>query len=181
MERQPDQRDELEIEDTVSKYDLDEEEHGCQLCLCLRCASYDSYSYRTPTREERYRVFHQECSTCTPSSPDSLNNLCLFCQHLRLRHIFSCANQPLRLLAIKLDPLAKAPNETKCPFCRFVVGSISNWNYGARSLRSCSFAMCTLFVSKYNWINLSTLDGQVIGINVNDIQGVHSTRALGMF
>lgn len=50
------------------------------------------------TYEEVHKLFHSECKSCDEAERTSQTELCLFCQHFRLRHLINCSKDTLYVL-----------------------------------------------------------------------------------
>lgn len=91
-------------------------------------------------RGHTYELFHSDCNTCHYESgcPD---NLCPFCQHLRLRNLCFCENGSQdHDLIIDFGSLASFSPNQECAFCHLIQGAINSNlgsldSYGVEELR----------------------------------------------
>ncbi|KAF2136664.1 uncharacterized protein K452DRAFT_292186 [Aplosporella prunicola CBS 121167] len=92
---------------------------NCRFCEFFKVESRYGRKY------DNFELFHRECSHCQ-SQPQSEENLCAFCQHLRIGHLLLCVPQEL---SIYIDFKSKHEHiyDTKCPMCR-LMASIPSTN-----------------------------------------------------
>ena len=92
-----------------------------ECALCPSSLGYQNYSESEPTQEERHKLFHELCPTCSPAKAQN-QSMCDFCQHLRLEHLIKCLKPEIRMpFAFPLqNGLANASIVTECPLCRIV-------------------------------------------------------------
>lgn len=66
----------------------------CQICKCLRSAL--SGSHRVASEDCKFRLFHCLCYICRQRDSSCSEQLCSFCQHMRLDHQLHCSSGPYK-------------------------------------------------------------------------------------
>lgn len=102
---------------------------------CEFCDSNATKNWDQPCilDEDPYEIFHSDCDTCTYESgrPDQL---CPFCQHLRLRHLSFCdignlggLGGLLGEIRVSFGNFATFSPKMGCKFCHFILEAIRSY------------------------------------------------------
>lgn len=78
--------------------------------------------YTRPSYESCQELFHAPCTTCESSGQSEVaTDLCEFCSHLRLRHLFSCTPETFVIWLSDTYPDDELETDQQsCSFCRLV-------------------------------------------------------------
>jgi hypothetical protein len=97
---------------------------ACSLCALQDISKELPLSQKEEARRE---IFHKPCQSCDSPASRSRMQLCVSCQHLRIRHLFVCIPEQLRdILSAKMDTLfvdfqPYSAGLAECDFCRLLI------------------------------------------------------------
>lgn len=133
-----------------------------------------------------FDIFHTECHTCSPL--EAQNELCAACQHLRLRHVFSCKPKH-DYFQIQLGTFRDIDEVQDCTFHRVIQSAVRIWAEVIRPkevpITSCKFFLEFIFRSNdMSSVFLETMGGtyfnQFKAFDVYAEASAEWSRVLGM-